>query len=142
MVVKEKILRQYRWGKDRNSDWSRQDMLASIPCLNPDVRWEVLDSGEMMAIYRRHRAGAGKWLARFFHLNETVQVALDEPGTQVVRCIDGRRSVKNLIQHAQEMFHLSRREAEAAVLKYLEILAQRRLVGFLPAGDNGKEGNM
>ena len=72
---------------------TRRDMLESVPCLNPAIRWEELDSGCLMAVYRRHTRGVQKLLLKLAGLPETGQLALDEAGSQVVRRIEGSRSL-------------------------------------------------
>jgi Coenzyme PQQ synthesis protein D (PqqD) len=114
-------------------------MLDSIPCLNPEVQWEELDSGVLMAVYKRDARGLKKLLVKLFHVPENAQVMLDETGTRVVRAVDGVRSVRALIAYVADEFKLSRKEAEVALLKYMEMLGQRRLVGFAVGPKTGEK---
>lgn len=113
-------------------------MLQSIPCLNPEVRWEDLDSGVLMAVYRRHESLPRRLWRRFLSLPETAQVALDDAGSMVVRAIDGRRTVEDLIGCVARDLRLSRRESEVSLLKYMDMLGRRRLVGFVAPGRKGE----
>ncbi len=109
---------------------SRQRMLESVPHLNPEVKWEQLDSGELMAVYTCYDGGVRKWLRRLFPRPEKAQVMLDDIGTRVVRSIDGRRRVRDLIAQMEDELQISRKESEMSVVTFLEMLAKRRLVGF------------
>jgi hypothetical protein len=123
--------------RSRRSRISRRQMLESVPRLNPAVRWEELDTGRILVTFRKD---AGVWLRiamRLFALPEWSQVLLDEVGTRVVRQIDGVRTVNQLIAYLAGELKLSRKEAEVALVKYLEMLGKRNLVGFevRPAGE-------
>ena len=113
-------------------------MLESVPCLNPTVRWQELESGEMMGIYKRHTHGIARFLTRLLHTSEIGQVLLDETGSAVVRAIDGKRTVSDLIAHFAEHLHLSRKESEVSLLKFMEMLARRRLIGFAVSPPEGE----
>jgi hypothetical protein len=117
---------------------SRRSMLASVPCLNPAVRWEELDSGCLMAVYKRHGRGVKKLLLKLSGLPEVGQLALDEAGTRVVRRIDGVNTVNDLIGYVAEEFKLSRKEAEVSTLKYMEMLGQRSMIGFAVPSTEGE----
>jgi len=105
-------------------------MLGSVPRLNPEVRWEELEDGAMMAVYRKHVRGPRLWLMKLLHIPETTQLVLDDAGTRVVRAIDGARTVNDLIAHVASEFRLSRKESEVSLLRYMEMLGKRGLVGF------------
>ena len=114
-------------------------MLASVPRLNPTVRWDHLDSGEIMATYRQEVRGMKGLFMRLFAAPETAQIVLDDAGTRVVDAIDGTRTVGELIALVADEFRVSRKEAEVSLLKYMEMLGRRRLVGFEVAPDGGAE---
>jgi hypothetical protein len=105
-------------------------MLESVPRLNPVVRWDRLDSGEIMAVYEKGGRGLHKVLRRLFALPEVAQLLLDEVGAKVVGQIDGAKTVDDLIGFVSDEFRLSRKEAEVSLLGYMEMLGKRQLVGF------------
>lgn len=109
---------------------SRSRMLASVPRLNPAVRWDELDTGRILAIYRKNLGLLSRLAAKVLNVPEWSQIALDDVGTTVVRQIDGIRTVRDLIGFVATEFKLSRKEAEVALLKYMEMLGKRNLVGF------------
>ncbi|HOZ45313.1 MAG TPA: PqqD family protein [Candidatus Hydrogenedentes bacterium] len=105
-------------------------MLESVPQPNPAVRWEDLDTGRILVSYRRSPGRLGAMIYRVFAVAEWSQVLLDDIGSQVVRQMDGRRTVADLIAFVASDLKLSRKEAEVAVLKYLAMLGKRRLIGL------------
>ena len=119
---------------------SRRQMLESAPRLNPAARWDLLASGEMMVAYRKAGGAAITLVRRLFAIPEWAQLLLDETGAQVVRRIDGKETVSELIAYVALEFKLSRKEAEVALLKYMDMLGRRQLVGFAvtPDGKPGK----
>jgi hypothetical protein len=108
----------------------RREMMDSVPRLNPAVRWEELDSGVLSAAYRKDMPGWRKVFARIAVAPEVGHIALDKTGSQVVRAIDGQRTIRDLIALVSDRFKLSRKEAEVSTLKYMEALGRRGLVGF------------
>ncbi|MCP4642617.1 MAG: PqqD family protein [bacterium] len=114
----------------RQRQVSRQAMMESVPRLNPDVRWDRLDTGELTAVFRRDVRGIRRVLMKLLAMPEIGRIDLDRTGTEVVDAIDGSRTIRDLIGDVQDHLHLSRKEAEVALLKYMELLGQRGLVGF------------
>ena len=109
---------------------SRRQMLESTPRLNPAVRWKELESGKMLAAYERHAHGPMRLLMRLAPTAAWSELMLDEVGSAVVRRIDGRHTVADLIAFVAAEHKLNRKEAEVALLKYMETLGRRNLVGF------------
>jgi len=114
----------------RRKRLSRLEMLDSVPRLNPAVRWNALDTGQTLAVYRKRPFGPVGWLRGLFAVPEVAELLLDDVGARVVRQIDGRRPIRDVIAYVGEEFRLSRRESEVALLKYMEMLGRRNLVGF------------
>jgi coenzyme PQQ synthesis protein D (PqqD) len=109
---------------------NRPRLLASVPHLNPAVRWQKLDSGEAMAVYQREARGFRRILVKLFALPESGQLMLDDAGTKVIDAVDGRKTVAELVEYIQVEFNLSREDSEKSLLNYMELLGRRRLIGF------------
>lgn len=122
----------------RRKKLSRRDMLASAPRLNPAVRLTELDTGGIMMVYGKAGGTLVQGLRRLFAVPRTAELLLDGIGSQVVRQMDGVRNVQDLIQYVASEYHLNRKEAEVALLTYLDRLGRRNLVGFeMRMGANG-----
>jgi len=109
---------------------SRQDMLESVPHVNPAVRMTELDTGCMMVVYEKAGNRAIRLLRKLFAVPEMSELLLDEAGTKVARQVDGRRTVAEIIAYVAREFRLSRKESEVSVLRYMDTLGRRGLVGF------------
>lgn len=105
-------------------------MLDSVPHLNPAVRVTELDTGRAMMVYEKGGNRVVRLLRRLFAVPEASELLLDEPGTKIVRRTDGKTTVGELIAYAAAEFRLSRKESEVAVLKYMDMLGRRGLIGF------------
>ena len=116
----------------RKGRLTRRAMLASRIWVNPAVTIKALDSGHVMMVYEKSGGRVVRWLRGFFAISTTVEVLLDEIGTKVVSRIDGTCGVADLIAFVVEDLKLNRKEAEVALLKYMDMLARRNLIGFEP----------
>jgi len=109
---------------------SRQEMFDTVPHLNPAVRLTELDTGRAMVVYEKGGNRAARLLRRLFAVPEVSELLLDEAGTKIVQRTDGKATISDLIAYAAGEFRLSRKESEVAVLKYMDTLGRRGLVGF------------
>jgi len=114
----------------RRKKLSRRDMLASVPRLNPAVCFTELDTGGIRMVYEKAGGTVIQGLRRLFAVPRTAELLLDAVGSQVVRQMDGAQTVQDLILYVAREYRLNRKEAEVALLTYMDRLARRNLVGF------------
>ena len=55
---------------------------------------------------------------------------LDSLGSEMVRLFDGKRNVEQIARHLANTRKMKRREAEVALLRYLQVLVKRGIVGL------------
>ncbi|MBM4164465.1 MAG: PqqD family protein [Lentisphaerae bacterium] len=114
------------WKRERpNVD--RRQALASVPALNEHVCVETLPDGRMFLRARLQRGGGG-FLDRFRPRVDERRYELDAFGAAVVRRIDRKCRVLDIIEGFHQEFRMSRRESEMGVVAFLKILMQRRLI--------------
>jgi hypothetical protein len=108
---------------------SRERLLRGVPVLNQMVEWQEHEGKVRLTIPR-----TGNWKTRIlsllFHIPKEHIVELDSVGEQVIRLCDGRRTVKEISRRLARSRHLNQREAEAALLQYLEGLVRRSIIGI------------
>lgn len=109
---------------------SRRQMLACVPRLNPAIRLKDLDTGRVVVVYAKAANPLVRVLRRWFAIPEVAELLLDDIGTKVIRQIDGATTVADLIAYVAAECKLSRKESEVALLKYLDTLGRRNLIGF------------
>jgi len=81
-------------------------------------------------VYEKAGNRAVRLLRKLFAVPEMAELLLDESGTKVARQVDGQRTVAEIIAYVAGEFRLSRKESEVAVLRYMDTLGRRGLVGF------------
>lgn len=116
---------------------SRTRSLGGVPVVPPGVTGKRGPDGQHL-VYVPRRAPFGKWLGRLTDGKvPPAKVVLDDLGGAVWRSIDGKRTVEEIVERFAGRFKLHRREAEASVVEFINMLMQRGMVQvMLPAGED------
>ena len=113
---------------------SRAEALKCTPVINSQVVADRLETGVVQIRYPvTIRPFFATWVKRFGGPDNYVQtkmLELDELGSSVWDLIDGKRSVRQLIQIFAETHQLQFREAEVAVTQFIRELGRRGLIGL------------
>ncbi len=115
-------------------------MLAAKPVRHPGAR-ETPSRGDATRVeIPMARRRLARWLTRSA---EPVLRAyeLDALGSELWSLLDGKRTVRDLIETFSERHRLNLREAEVSVLTYLQTLASRGMIVLqvAPPGDLSSE---
>ena len=120
--------------KHKKPQLSRTEALKCTPVISSRVVEERLESGEVIIRYPvTIRPFFATWVKRFGGPEDYVQtkaLQLDELGSSVWDLLDGKRSVRQLIQIFAETHQLQPREAEVAVTRFIRELGRRGLIGL------------
>ncbi|NVM24842.1 MAG: PqqD family protein [Desulfobacterales bacterium] len=120
--------------KNRGAQLTRAESLTCTPVKNTRIREARLETGEVLLTYPiRIRPWIANLIRRFgWGINrfQSKKLHLDELGTAVWDLIDGRRSVRQVIQRLAKRYQLHPREAEVAVTRFLRELGKRGLIGL------------
>ena len=113
---------------------TRAEALSRRPVKNIQVTESRLDSGEVLLYYP---TTLRPWIAAVIHRLggpsekiQTKKLQLDALGTSVWDLLDGRRSVRQIIEQFVETHRLHPKEAEVAVTRFLRDLGKRGLIGL------------
>ncbi len=113
---------------------SRAEALDRIPAKNVQITEDRLETGEILIGYPvTIRPFFATLVKRFGGPEEQVQtkkLQLDTLGSSVWDLLDGKRSVRQLIQIFAETHQLQPREAEVAVTQFIRELGRRGLIGL------------
>jgi len=113
---------------------TRAEALEYTPVKNMDVTEIRLDSGEVVLTYplemRPWLADMARWLGRSTDRIQTKKIQLDTLGTSVWEQMDGKRSIREIIQEFVRKHQLHPKEAEVAVTQFLRNLGKRGLIGI------------
>ena len=116
------------------SPLTKSQALTLTPVKNIESTAETLESGNIIISYPvTMRPWMAKWIQRFKWSSAQVgsrQLQLDGLGTEVWKMIDGKRTVRNIVDTFAESHQLGGREAEMAVTQFLRDLGKRGLVGL------------
>ncbi|MGD9042800.1 MAG: PqqD family protein [Desulfobacterales bacterium] len=120
--------------KRRKPQLSRTEALKCTPVISDKIVADRLESGEVIIRYPvTIRPFFATWVKRFGGPDDYVQtksLQLDELGSSVWDLLDGKRTVRQLIQIFAETHQLQFREAEVAVTQFIRELGRRGLIGL------------
>ena len=113
---------------------SRSEALDRIPVKNRQVSENRLESGEIVISYpvtvRSFFSGLAKRFGGQEVQTQIKKLQLDELGSFVWNLMDGKRSVRQLVQLFAQTHQLESREAEVSVTQFLRELGRRGLIGM------------
>ncbi|MCC6049373.1 MAG: PqqD family protein [Thermofilum sp.] len=105
-------------------------ILASKPIRNPAVSWEKNEKGEVVITIKLEPSKPGLF-SGFVKEPTERKIVLDAVGGFVWELMDGERTVGEIAERVSERFKLHRREAQASLLAYLQMLASRGLIALV-----------
>jgi len=116
------------------SHLSRRQALEYRPVKSGQISELRLESGEVVIEYplsvRPWIAAVAKRLGGSQNRKQTKKLQLDAMGTSVWDLVDGKRSVRMIIQIFAKAHRLENREAEVSVTSFIRQLGQRGLLGL------------
>lgn len=118
----------------------RYVLLRSKPVRNPYLKWEKYPSGEVVIYLKYRRTFFTKFASVFVKVPEYKKLALDKVGSLVWELCDGEHTVNEIIDVLVSRYKLKRREAEVALIAYLQQLIKRRLIGLIPPKEQASQG--
>ena len=120
--------------KPKGPSISRSEALDRIPVKNPQISENRLETGEIVINYpvtmRPLFAGLVKRFGGPEVQTQMKKLQLDELGTSVWKLMDGKRSVRQLVEMFGETHQLEPREAEVSVTQFIRELGRRGLIGM------------
>jgi len=107
----------------------RRRSLEGVPILNNGVRVAraTPENDHLVVTLTRGRG----LLSRFQPPLMERTIKLDELGTFVLRQIDGRRTVKDIVESFMTRYRPNRREAELSTVTFLRSLTERKAISII-----------
>lgn len=109
----------------------RRQSLEGVPVLNEGVTVDGREPNRIVLTIRIRR-GTG-YLARFQPPVMERTVKLDELGSFVLRQVDNRRNVREIVEQFVMRYRTNRREAELSTVAFLKSLAARGVISIVIA---------
>ena len=120
--------------KPKGPSISRVEALNRTPVKNRQISENRLETGEVVIHYavamRPFFTSLVKRLGGQEVQTQMKKLQLDELGTAVWNLIDGKRSVRQLVQMFAATHQLEAREAEVSVTQFIRELGRRGLIGM------------
>ena len=120
--------------KSGASPLSRAEALEYTPVKSSQISEIRLESGEVVIEYplivRPWIAAVARRLGGSQDGKKTKKLQLDAMGTSVWDLVDGKRSVRMIVQTFAKANRLENREAEVSVTSFIRQLGQRGLLGL------------
>ena len=111
---------------------SRKKSLGSVVVKNADIKEETAGSGDItLTVSRNTGALFAKIMVRYFGLPEKKKIILDERGSFIWKCCDGKVTVGEMIERFSGTYNLNRKEAEVSIVYFIKSLARRGLAGVV-----------
>ena len=102
------------------------------------VKSHASDDGRALMLVVRRKPFRSRLIEAVAPVVRERRIELDEVGTAVWNMLDGRRSVREVIERFSEEFGVNRREAEVSVLDFLKSLMGRGLLSMQVPRQAGK----
>ena len=120
--------------KSGASHLSRTEALEYTPVKSRQISEVRLETGDVIIEYplivSPWIAAVANRLGNLQDRKQTKKLQLDAMGTSVWDLVDGKRSVRMIIQIFAKAHHLENREAEVSVTSFLRQLGQRGVLGL------------
>jgi hypothetical protein len=120
--------------KPEGSSISRAEALNRIPVKNRQISEDRLETGEVVINYpvsmRPLFAGLVKRFGGPQVQTQMKKLQLDELGTSVWDLVDGKRSVRQMVNTFAGTHRLEPREAEVSVTQFMRELGRRGLIAM------------
>lgn len=119
----------------------RKAAMTLRPGRNSLLTYEKREGGEViLTIPQNERAGrVTKAVARWLKMPRDRKVELDEVGGYVWELCDGTYTVDNIVQKTAKHYKMNRREAEVSVTMFLQMLHERKFIGFYKKEQSSKK---
>jgi len=128
------LVRVARQFFDRSGPSEPDALKRAKPLRNPDVLQDLADDGTVMLMAPLAQQGNGLagFLARWMKAPDHKKFELEPVGAFVWNLCDGRHTFEGISKRLREEFKMNRIEADAALLAFLQMLSQRKLISLAP----------
>jgi len=113
----------------RQKQWTKKQIRKAKPMRNSQLPYTELESGAVLLHVPLHfRKGLCKWVTRWTEIPSTRDVELEPIGAYVWKLCDGSHTLESIAERLHREFKISKVEAEASLLSFVETLAKRRFI--------------
>lgn len=112
-----------------NKHHARHQFKKARPLRNPNLIYNEDNSGLItITVPITARRGVYTWIQKWFPVPPEKEVELEELGSMVWKLCDGKNTVHTIANKLCESYKLSKAEADASLIAFLETLAKRNYI--------------
>lgn len=119
----------FGFAQRRKEPIDRKRSLEGIPVVTPGLEIDDRDPDRLILTLKVKR-GSGL-LSRFQPPVMERNVKLDALGSFVFRTIDGKRTVRDIINRFTAKYNINRREAELSCVEFVKMLLKRNVISIV-----------
>ncbi|MCH8273470.1 MAG: PqqD family protein [Armatimonadetes bacterium] len=113
----------------RRPQFTRRQIRKARPVRNPNLEFEEQEDGSiLLRVPMESRGGVFRVVSRFLPAPGEKEVELEPVGAFVWRLCDGKHTCAGIAGKLEKEFKITKLEAEASLMAFLETLAGRRYV--------------
>jgi hypothetical protein len=118
--------------KLRPPEVDREAVMTLRPGRNSLLTWEKQPGGETILVVPANESvpKITRMMAKWLKTPVERKVELDEVGSFVWDLCDGVHTVESIVQKTGRHYKMNRREAEVSVTMFLQMLHERKFIGF------------
>ena len=118
--------------EQKKQELDRRQSLAGVPVFNQNVsiRRDEENSNRWLIVVKTRGKKQG-FLSRFGPTPAERHFGLDQLGTFVATHIDGKHTVKDIVDAFIRKYNVNRREAELSVTQFFKMLTRKKIVSIL-----------
>ena len=110
---------------------TQRQIREARPIRNPNLPYDDREDGTiLLRVPLEERGGIYKLVSRYVTAPAEKQVELEEIGSYVWRLCDGKHTCEKIASKLKSEYKLTKAEAEASLISFLETLAQRRYLSL------------
>ena len=109
---------------------TREDIRRAVPFKHPAVTEAPNEESLLLKVPLGERSGFLGWVARKTNAPNESEIELDAIGAYVWSLIDGKRTVTGIAEALSNNYKLTKHEAEASLLEFIERLRRRGCVSL------------
>lgn len=108
-----------------------ENFLDKVPVIARDLDWDIIDG--VVVVHQQNKGFYAKIAQKFFKTPETSHIRLDDFGTYVWQCIDGKSNVHEIGKKVEKEFGKKAEPLYERLSQFMETLSRVHYIEFVTA---------
>lgn len=114
---------------------SAENYLDKIPAIVRDLDWDITDGN--VVVHQQNKGFYAKVAQKFFKTPETSHIRLDDFGSYVWQCIDGKSNIHEIGQKVDKKFGKKAEPIYERLSQFMETLSRVHYIEFIKPEKEG-----